>query len=320
MSEARVTQGPDSENTDRFPQKPGDTPAPVESNTPGAVLRRTREAHGQSIADVVQAIRFSPRQIEALERDDYASLPGATVARGLVRNYSKFLKLDPAPLLAQLEPVVPLPRGDVRPPGNMGEAERPTIVQRVPPSVVALVIVLLLLALVGYGYSSLPSRDVEGVLTRLMASLAGRAPGANPAAAPRPAPPVAVAPAPSPAASSGAPAAVPEVTPAVAPPAGEAAAPLASAAGGPAGEKVGAPPAVGLRVEFDDVSWIEIRDASQNVVLAGEYPAGTRRDVEGKAPFQVWIGKASAVRLYMGERGIDLKPYTRAEIARFTLE
>jgi len=79
-------------------------------------------------------------------------------------------------------------------------------------------------------------------------------------------------------------------------------------------------PSGGLRIEFDDRSWIEIRDATQKVVFVGEYPAGTRQNVEGKAPFQIWIGRASAVRVFMGERSIDLKPYTREEVARFNLE
>ncbi len=85
MSEARVIEGLETESTGRFPEKSSETAAPFESNTPGSVLRRAREARGQSITDVVQVIRFSPRQIEALERDDYASLPGATVARGFCR-------------------------------------------------------------------------------------------------------------------------------------------------------------------------------------------------------------------------------------------
>ena len=131
--------------------------APVESCSPGSVLRRAREERGQSIADVVQVIRFSARQIEALERDDYASLPGSTAVRGLVRNYAKFPKLDATPLLAQLEPAVPVPEADVRPPANMGQAEEPTIVERVPLRLVATAAGVLMLALVAYWYSSLPA-------------------------------------------------------------------------------------------------------------------------------------------------------------------
>jgi cytoskeleton protein RodZ len=265
------------------------------------VLRRAREARGQSIADVVQVIRFSPRQIEALERDDYASLPGATVARGLVRNYARFLKLDPAPLLAQLEPAVPPREADVRPPGNMGEAEQATIAERVSPRMVAVGTVILLLVVGGYWY--LRPRD-EGGLPRPSAGV--EASSRNPVAAP----PVA---------------APPVAAPSVAVPVAPVTAPSPTMATGnqPADDnaKAVAPPAfTGLRVEFDERSWIEIRDATQKIVFVGEYPAGTRQNVDGKAPFQVWIGKASGVRLFMGERSIDLKPHTREEVARFSLE
>ena len=291
MSEARVTSNLDTESIESAPSLETEAVAPAESNTPGSLLRRTREARGQSISDVVQVIRFSARQIEALERDDYASLPGSTAVRGLVRNYAKFLKLDAAPLLAQLEPAVPVPEADVRPPTNMGEAEQPGIVERIPLKMMVAAVAILLLAVVGYWYySGLP--DDAGVATRLRGA-AGR----SEVVAPSPVVAPAVVPAPAPA-----PAVVAESAPA-----------NADAPSSP-------PPSGGLRVEFDDRSWIEIRDATQKVVFVGEYPGGTRQNVEGKPPFQVWIGRASAVRVFMGERSIDLKPYTREEVARFNLE
>ncbi|MCX7156759.1 MAG: helix-turn-helix domain-containing protein [Rhodocyclales bacterium] len=289
MSEARVTDSPDTEVIEPAQTEVTEAVAPVESNTPGSVLRRTREARGQSISDVVQVIRFSARQIEALERDDYASLPGSTAVRGLVRNYAKFLKLDASPLLAQLEPAVPVPESDVRPPTNMGEAEQPGIVERVPLKLMVAAVVVLLLTLVGYWYNSGVSGD---------ASLTSRLPGvAGKSEVVAPSPVVA-------------PAVVPVSAPAV----------VAENEPGNAGAAVSPSPSGGLHVEFDDRSWIEIRDATQKVVFVGEYPAGTRQNVEGKAPFQVWIGRASAVRVFMGERSIDLKPYTREEVARFNLE
>lgn len=264
--------------------------APTESATPGAVLRRAREARGQSIADIAQVIRFSARQIEALERDDYASLPGSTAVRGLVRNYAKLVKLDPTPLLAQLDPAVPVPEADVRPPANMGEADRPGIVARLPVRPLAIAAAIALAMLVAYWYSTLPAD--AGLMSRLRGTPESSAvvppnPVADPAAVPVLAP-----------------------TPAVVAP--------SLAVGTPAGS--GTTPFVGLRLEFDERSWVEIRDASQKIIFSGEYPAGTRQNVEGKPPYQVWIGKASGVRLFMGERSIDMKPHTREEVARFTLE
>lgn len=289
MTEVRVTDSLDTESIELAPAETVEEVAPVESNTPGSVLRRTREAHGQSISDVVQVIRFSARQIEALERDDYASLPGSTAVRGLVRNYAKFLKLDATPLLAQLEPAVPVPEADVRPPTNMGEAEQPGIVERAPLRIIAAAAGILLLALAGYWYSAGSPGDAG--LTNSLRDAAGR----SDVVAPRPV----VAPA---------------VTPVPAPPV------VAENEPENAGAASGPPPSGGLRIEFDDRSWIEIRDATQKVVFVGEYPAGTRQNVEGKAPFQIWIGRASAVRVFMGERNIDLKPHTREEVARFNLE
>ena len=285
MTEARALEGLDTEPAALDEVKPAES---LESYTPGSVLRRARESRGQSVADVVQVIRFSARQIEALERDDYASLPGSTAVRGLVRNYAKFLKLDAAPLLAQLDPAVPVPEADVRPPTNMGEAEHSNFVEQIPPKLIAVGVLLVVLVLAAYWYLTFAGN--EGLTLRLLGTDGAVAVALpSPLAAPTPAPVAAPAPAPEKQSES-------------------------------SGVVPGAPSSGGLRVEFDDRSWIEIRDATQKIVYVGEYPAGTRQNVEGKAPFQVWIGKASGVRLYLGERSIDLKPHTREEVARFSLE
>ena len=285
MTEARALEGLDTEPAALDEVKPAES---LESYTPGSVLRRARESRGQSVADVVQVIRFSARQIEALERDDYASLPGSTAVRGLVRNYAKFLKLDAAPLLAQLDPAVPVPEADVRPPTNMGEAEHSNFVEQIPPKLIAVGVLLVVLVLAAYWYLTFAGN--EGLTLRLLGTDGAVAVAPpSPLAAPTPAPVAAPAPAPEKQSES-------------------------------SGVVSGAPSSGGLRVEFDDRSWIEIRDATQKIVYVGEYPAGTRQNVEGKAPFQVWIGKASGVRLYLGERSIDLKPHTREEVARFSLE
>ena len=94
-----------------------DSPIP---QRPGQQLRSGREAQGLSIDDVAEVLRFSRRQLEAVEADDYASLPGATFTRGLVRSYAKLLKLLPDPLLAQVSLEVPSVQAEVVPPANFG--------------------------------------------------------------------------------------------------------------------------------------------------------------------------------------------------------
>jgi cytoskeleton protein RodZ len=68
----------------------------------GAMLREARERLNFSIADVAVQIKFAPRQIEALEADDFKHLPEAAFLRGFVRSYAKILNLDAQPLLASL--------------------------------------------------------------------------------------------------------------------------------------------------------------------------------------------------------------------------
>lgn len=247
------------------------------------MLRAAREAYGLSTSDVAQVIRFSVRQIDALERDDYASLSGPTQIRGFVRSYAKFLKLDAAPLLAALEPAAPVVVAEVRPPENFGIAESPALAQRLKSWVLMFGLLVLVGVAAGLHYI-LPGHESQPESVP-----AGRQVAADSLTrAGMPAQPVAEN--------------IAE-TPAMAAPA----TPRASDGSG-------------LRVEFTDRSWIEVRDATQNVVISGEYPAGTRQNIPGKPPFQVWIGKASGVRLFMAEKNIDLQPYTRAEVARLTVE
>ena len=75
--------------------------APV-SALPGALLREARERLGLSIADAAAHTKLAPRQIEALEADDYQHLPEMAFVRGFVRSYAKLLQLDVPPLLAAL--------------------------------------------------------------------------------------------------------------------------------------------------------------------------------------------------------------------------
>ena len=65
-------------------------------------LRMAREAAGLSIDAVAQQLKLAPRQVKALEDDDFAELPGRTFVRGFVRNYARLLRLDPEAVVAAL--------------------------------------------------------------------------------------------------------------------------------------------------------------------------------------------------------------------------
>jgi cytoskeleton protein RodZ len=66
-------------------------------------------------------------------------------------------------------------------------------------------------------------------------------------------------------------------------------------------------------------TWVEIFDARGEQMEMDLIRAGSRREYEGQAPFSVMIGRASAVELAMDGQPVDLGPFTRGNIARLTL-
>jgi cytoskeletal protein RodZ len=68
----------------------------------GAKLRQERLSQGLTVDDIARDTRIASRYLEAIEKDDYSSLPGLIFARNFVRQYAVALKLDPEPLLAGL--------------------------------------------------------------------------------------------------------------------------------------------------------------------------------------------------------------------------
>ncbi len=65
----------------------------------GQILRQARENKGLSLEEVNEETRISVRYLEALETGEYSTLPTATHTRGFLRNYARFLDLDPTPLV-----------------------------------------------------------------------------------------------------------------------------------------------------------------------------------------------------------------------------
>ncbi len=67
-------------------------------------------------------------------------------------------------------------------------------------------------------------------------------------------------------------------------------------------------------------TWVEITDASGRQLELDLIRAGNSREYNGEAPFDVMIGRASAVVLNMDGQAVDLGPHTRGNVARMTLQ
>ena len=66
-------------------------------------------------------------------------------------------------------------------------------------------------------------------------------------------------------------------------------------------------------------TWIEILDAAGNHLDMDLLRAGTSREYNGKAPFSVMLGRASAVEVWFNGQPVDVASHTRGNVAHLTL-
>ncbi len=145
---------------------------------------------------------------------------------------------------------------------------------------------------------------------------------------PAPAPKVAVAPVPAPAP---APAPAPKVAPApavaAAPAAAPSPAPKPAPAAAPGQPAAPAKPALAmaapgglLQFRAADPVWVEVQDAQGKSLLSRELRAGEAVALNGETPFKVTIGNARATQVAFRGKAMDLRSFTRDNVARFELK
>lgn len=74
----------------------------------GEILRSTRQEKGISLREAEEATKIRLKYLEALESGTYDEIPGRVYALGFLRNYARFLGLDPAELTARFKEEYPL--------------------------------------------------------------------------------------------------------------------------------------------------------------------------------------------------------------------
>jgi cytoskeleton protein RodZ len=311
------------------------TSAATEFATLGERLVAAREAKKLSLQDVSDSLRFSVKQISALERGDFDALPDAMITRGFIRNYARFVEIDAEPLLASYRVYVP----DQLP----GTLSMESLMHEVMPGkdsqpwlqyILGSIVVLLFLLAWFFYMDYMP----KPVLAE--AEKASVAADANDAAV--------------------------EINlPEIALPAGErlgdstdvatdttatlnATSPIATvnekleasttdiAAGSKLkanaeNQSVQVAPTPAARVEatpamkkvsmtFSDETWVRATDKSGKVVFERIMPAASQDDFDGVPPIDLVIGNASATKLtYLG-KSVDLVAVSQGNVARLTLQ
>lgn len=69
----------------------------------GESVRTERERRGWSLAHVCAQTKIAERQLEAIEREEYADLPPGVFRRGMVRAYLSALELELEPWMARFQ-------------------------------------------------------------------------------------------------------------------------------------------------------------------------------------------------------------------------
>lgn len=280
--------------------------------TIGAQLRAMREVKGLSVSDVAAQIRLAPRQIEALEANDMASLPELPFVRGFVRSYAKLLGMDAQPLLAALPD--PYANSELHTPASV---ELPFNVKQLSvqqsrmwlmaaTGIAALAIIFALWNRASpaphpASVTSVVEQTIELPIPAESAAAASLSMDATDAlAAALVAPIAAQVKAPLPVSS------VP------------AAMPLTKAVSGVSANSATSQ----LSLTFAAESWAEITDMNGKTLSSGHHPAGSELTFKSLGPYQIVIGNASSVQLFRRAKLVDLTSYINksSDVARLTLE
>lgn len=292
------------------------------------LLREAREAAGLHIAALAAALKVPVKKLEALEAGRYDELPDMTFARALASSACRQLKVDPAPVLAQI-PLGHRPQlgdsaqainapfkgvGDPAPLNAMGWLSRPAVLAAIALLLGALVLVFL------------PERQVPPQADAVMPP-PGAAPDA-PALVMEPAP-AAVAPvadgsnpiAGTATAASAAPEAVQPLAnaPVVATPADTAAVATTTTASVSPTMAVGTTGSL-LSITATGESWVEVVNGAGSVVMKRMLKTGDVIDFSTAPPYTVVLGRADAAQVTVRGKPFDTAPYARNSVARFEVK
>jgi cytoskeleton protein RodZ len=325
---------------------------------PGARLRKQRELHGLDQTRVAAQLHLNEAMIEALEWDDFEALPGSVFTQGYLRNYARLLGVPEREILDAYHRICPRDGEECLNARQVVNLKKEVRSSHGLVRLVTWLIVIGLATLVfiwwqgrfawDEGRNEPPVSETETFDARpesdRLAEIVSLPSEVEPAEAeyspPQEVPPPAMntieshmdtlvklesgapdlAQEPLPEDSPVAPLAElrevqPETLAETATPMPETVPVVESGAETSAADK-------GLLVfEFNGRCWAEVRDATGKAHIIGEKSAGDRYELESfLGPFKVILGNVNGVRLTLDGEPYDLSPYTRGNVARFTLE
>jgi cytoskeleton protein RodZ len=302
------------------------TPQPLDAavrpTTAGGILRQARQAQGLHIAALAAAIKVVPRKLEMLESDQFDQLPDATFTRALALTVCRTLKIDAAPVLALLPPVVHAYRleqvaeGLKTPfherPGRLVPKDWATVTT--PVLWIAALIVILTVAVYVVPAQWLPFS--LGSMQRLRSS-----DNASEATTPGPTTVTTTVTPDSPAASGAdSEASVPVPIPEPTGPEPAATSTPDTTAAAATSEPAASSPTGALQFRTTAPSWIGVVDVHGKSLIGRLVQPGENIGLDGDAPLKVTIGNAVATQAVFKGQPVALAAHTRDNVARLDIK
>lgn len=255
----------------------------------GQRLRQAREAAGLSLDEVAGQLRMPVQVVAALEAEQWERMGAPVFVRGQLRSYAKLLKVDLGELLeqARIAPVVP--------PTLVSHTHTPPIrrmAENLGRRAVYVVITAVLAVPIWYVISN-PSRNAPPSTASLD-----------------------VVP---PASSAGTDAALPAATAAAQPATRQEGPYIASLAPAMAPRAAAEVPKGGLTLNFKGDSWVDISGPDGATVEKALIRAGESRSFSVGQVGRMVLGNAAQVEVQQAGANVDMTPYQRGNVARFTV-
>lgn len=251
----------------------------------GSLLKQAREEAGLSLEQVGSQLKMPMHVLQALENEDLQKLGAPVFVRGQLRSYAKLLKLDIELYLQQAQ------LQNIQAAELISHSHTPQY-KRVMESVGRRVVYVVMTAIIAVPVWMATQSHIGGQPTQTTASLD-------------------VIPSPETAASGAGQVAGLEKATAAKPQAAPYVASLTPQLS--RGNKSL------LTLRMSDDSWVQINAPDGSSVEKGLLKAGTERSFEITQIGRVVLGNAAAVEVQQSGSTVDMTPYKRANVARFTV-
>lgn len=255
--------------------------APEGSGSCGARLKQAREAAGLSVEDVAARLKMPARVVHSLENDDIASMGAPVFVRGQLRSYARLVGID---LESQLSGT---PVASTAPSELVSHTHTPRY-RRVFEQTTRRAVYIVMTAAIAVPIW-IATRHPASNSTVQSLDMAAVAPGTANTALPAAHPSSATPPQRTP------------VTASIMP---------SSAA---------AAPAKTLVLKFSGDSWVQIVGVDGSKLEEGILGSGQERSYGPGEVASVRLGNTAAVEVSAAGQPLDLAPFSRANVARFTL-